>query len=195
MSSMEMPHSYVTVKAEQFIRSSSPSFLTNHCLRSYAWSAAPAQSDGVLFDRELLFVAAMFHDLGLLAPFDRGRCFEEDSAEAAAEFATANGWSPERTGVLADVIRLHNAAEVVEADGAEAYLLWHATGVDVTGHRYGDVPAEVISDVVAMYPRGDFKQGFIELLRHQAERKPECWAARVMRDGIVERIWAAPFSS
>jgi hypothetical protein len=195
MISIRTPESAVARDAEELVRSCCPSFLANHSLRSYAWSVALGRRDAIVFDAELLFVAALFHDLGLLPQFDHGRCFEEDSAGAAAEFAAEKGWSPERTNLLADAVRLHNAVQIASADGPEAYLLWHATGVDVTGHRYGDVPAQVVKAVVAMYPRGSFKRGFIRLLRQQAERKPGCWAANVIRDGISDRILAAPFSS
>ena len=42
----------------------SPAVL-NHFRRAYAWGAALASFDGVEFDRELLYIASMFHDTGL----------------------------------------------------------------------------------------------------------------------------------
>src|SRR4051812_43147616 len=40
----------------------------NHAHRSYAWAAALAGRRGIAFDRELLYLAAMFHDTGLPSP-------------------------------------------------------------------------------------------------------------------------------
>jgi hypothetical protein len=140
-------------------------------------------------------VAALLHDLGLVHRFDTGSCFEEDSADAAAGLPTTAGWPSERREALAEAIRLHVAVVVALEDGPEAYLLWHATGLDVTGHRYGDLATEITKDVIARYPRLDFKRGFSDLLAGQAARKPTCWAAAAIAGGIGDRIAAAPFDS
>lgn len=192
---LHIPDSRLAAEAEELVRTTSPAFLTNHCLRSYAWSVGLARRDRVRFDAELLYVAAVLHDLGLISRFDTGSCFEEDSAEAAAGLAATAGWPSERREALADAIRLHVAVAVALEDGPEAYLLWHATGLDVTGHRHGDLPMPFVADVVAAYPRFDFKRGFTELLAGQAARKPGCWAAAAVNAGIGERIDAAPFAS
>ena len=42
--------------------------LLNHSSRSYAWGAAIAARHGITFDRELLYLAAMFHDTGIPSP-------------------------------------------------------------------------------------------------------------------------------
>lgn len=62
--------------------------------------------------------------------------------------------------------------------GLRAYLLWHATGVDVTGHRYGEIDARTIAAVVSAYPRLDFARGFADLVADQTVRKSGCWADR-----------------
>jgi hypothetical protein len=189
------PDSGLARHAEELVRTSSPEFLTNHCIRSFAWSVALGAHDHIRFDAELLYVAALFHDLGLLAEFDTGRCFEEDSAAVAADLAAAERWTDERRDALAEAIRLHVAVDIALEDGPEAYLLWHATGLDVTGHRHGDLAAEFVEQVTTEYPRVDFKRGFTDLIVDQAARKPNCWAARAAGAGIGERIAAAPFTS
>lgn len=192
---LQIPDSRIADQAAELVRTSSPEFLTNHCFRSYAWAVALADRDHVRFDAELLYVAAVLHDLGLVARFDTGRCFEEDGAAAAADLATAERWSDERREALAEAIRLHVAAEIALKDGPEAYLLWHATGLDVTGHRHSALTPQIIEEVIAAYPRFDFKRGFTDLIADQAARKPNCWAARAATEGIAERIAAAPFAS
>ena len=188
-----IPDSRAARVAEELLRGCSPAFLANHCFRSYAWSTALADCDRVRFDRELLYVGALLHDLGLVSWFDTGRCFEEDSATAAADLAAQGGWPAERCEALSEAIRLHVAITVALEDGPEAYLRWHATGFDVTGHRYDELAPEVVAEVIATYPRLEFKRGFVELLSDQAARKPNCWAASATAGGIAERIAAAPF--
>jgi hypothetical protein len=194
---LKIPDSRLARQSEELVWTCAPDFLTNHSFRSYAWSVALAERDRVRFDAELLYVAALLHDIGLVARFDTGRCFEEDGAAVAAELAAAEGWPDERREALAEAIRLHVAVEIELEDGPEAYLLWHATGLDVTGHRHGDLAPQIIDEVVGAYPRLDFKRGFMELIAEQAAHKPNpnCWAARVVAAGIGERIGAAPFAS
>jgi len=182
-------------RAERLVAEVSPPFLTNHCFRSHFFAVALAERDRVRFDVELLYVAALLHDLGLVARFDTGRCFEEDGADAAAALAMEEGWPPERCEALADAIRLHLAIAVEVEDGPEAFLLWHSTGLDVAGSRLGELSVEAVTAVLASYPRLDFKEGFTALVADQAERKPACWAAAAMQRGLGERIAAAPFAS
>jgi hypothetical protein len=189
------PDSRLAQRADHLIAAVSPPFLTNHSYRSHFFAVALAERDRVRFDEELLYVAALLHDLGLVARFDTGRCFEEDGANAAAALAAEAGWSPERCHALGDAIRLHVAVEVELEDGPEAYLLWHSTGLDVGGSRYGELSVETVKMVLAAYPRLDFKEGFTGLVADQAARKPGCWAAAAMERGLRERIAAAPFES
>jgi HD domain len=194
---LKIPDSRLAGQAEELVRSCAPDFLTNHSFRSHAWSVALAERDSVRFDAELLYVASLLHDIGLVARFDTGRCFEEDGAAAAAELAAGEGWPDERREALAEAIRLHVAVEIALEDGPEAYLLWHATGLDVTGHRHGELAPQTIDEVVAAYPRLDFKRGFTDLIAAQAAQKPHqnCWAARAAAAGLGDRIAAAPFKS
>ncbi len=192
---MRVPDSRVAREAEELIREAAPDFLANHSFRSYAWSVTLADRDGVGCDAELLYVAALLHDIGLVPQFDSGGCFEDDGAQAAAAFAGERGWTAERQDAVAEAIRLHMAAEIALEDGPEAYLLWHATGLDVRGHRYEEIAPEEAAAVLAAYPRLDFKRGFAEFFTDQAERKPHCVVAELIRGGFAERIAAAPFES
>src|SRR3954454_24705490 len=60
--------------------------LRNHSHRAYAWAAAIAARRGISFDRELLYLAAMFHDTGLPSPVPHVD-FTVRSAALAREFA------------------------------------------------------------------------------------------------------------
>ena len=145
------------------------------------------------YDAELLYVAALLHDIGLTPRFEGPGCFEDEGAAAAARFAADRGWSAERCDALAEAIRLHMAVEVELADGPEAYLLYWATSVDVSGARLEELPRPTIDAVLARHPRDGFAAGFVELFREQAARKPGCRAAALMTGGLEQRIAAAPF--
>jgi hypothetical protein len=189
------PDSALARRAEELVAEAEPGFLANHSYRSHFWAVALAERERVRFDPELLYVAALLHDIGLVARFDTGKCFEEDGAGVAVRLAAESGWPAERCEAVAEAIRLHVAVHVALEDSAEGYLLWHSTGLDVGGHRYGELTARTVEQVLAAYPRLDFKAGFTELVADQAERKPGCWAERAMQGGLRERMAAAPFVS
>jgi hypothetical protein len=189
------PDSRVAREAEDLVRVVAPPFLTNHSFRSHYFAVALGERDGIRFDDELLYVASLLHDIGLVEEFDTGKCFEEDGADVAKRLALSEGWTAERAEAAAGAIRLHTAVEIALEDGAEAFLLWHSTGLDVAGHRYDEIDSVTVAALLAAYPRLDFKEGFTALVADQAERKSGCWADRAMAAGLRERIAAAPFES
>ena len=189
------PDSRLAREVEELVCAVEPPFLTNHSFRSHFFAVALADRDDVSFDPELLYVASLLHDVGLVEEFDTGKCFEEDSADAAARLAAEDGWTAERRDQLAEAIRLHVANEIDLADGPEAYLLWHSTGLDVGGHRHEELSAGTVEAVLTAYPRLDFKEGFTALIAHQGEQKPACWAARAMQAGLAQRVAAAPYET
>jgi hypothetical protein len=173
----------------------SPPFLFHHSQRKLAWACLLAQMDGIVFDREFLYVACLLHDLGLTSRYAGPRCFEVESAQAAAEYARARGWSEERVSRLAETITLHMQPQVELEDGAEAYLLALATGCDVSGHRAADLDPDLKTQVLALAPRTDFASGFTALFEGKAKRRPDCMAGVYMRGGLATRIAEASFGA
>src|ERR1700733_2068455 len=71
--------------------------LLNHSLRAYVWAAADGTARGIGFDPELLYVAALFHDLGLVPAFDSDAVpFEEAGGHVGRVFAAGAGWPAQR---------------------------------------------------------------------------------------------------
>jgi len=185
-----VPDSEVCRDAEGLLRRTSQSALVNHCLRSYLWGAALADAEGVKFDPELLFVSAALHDLGLLPQFDTGAAFEADSAAEARRFVADHGLVGGKALKVAEAIVLHMAPDVTLDHGHEAYLLWHATSIDVTGAGIERLPATMISQGMTAYPRLDFVKLFGQAFADQAGRKPSSSAGHAVRRGLLERLAA-----
>lgn len=193
LEALTVPDTAAARRAEEVCRNASSESLANHCFRSYAWGALLGVRDGVTWDAELLYVAAMLHDLGLTPAYDRGGCFERDGADAARELLAELGWPAERAETAADAIYLH-MHEVGLGDTPEAVLLDLGTAVDVRGVRISEVSAKDF--VVERFPRLGFKEHFIELLTDQAERKPHCIAHAFVYEGNAPaHIRAADFDS
>jgi hypothetical protein len=155
---------------------------------------ALAEHDQLKFDAEILYVAAVLHDIGLVPAYDLGGCFEADGAIAGRSFALAHGAPEPRAAAVADVIERHMAAELPPDATVEDALLSDSTGTDVTGYRYADVRPAVAAPVLGAYPRLDFKREFTALFVEQAGRKPHCRVAAMVRNGKIDAIARAPFA-
>jgi len=192
---LPVPDTALARDARDLIAEVAQPFLVNHSIRAYAWAVALAQHDDRAFDVEILYVAAALHDIGLVASYDRGGCFEFDGAEAAREFVLAHGCPPGRAARIHDVIVRHMAAEQPPDAWPEDILLDESTGTDVTGFRFGDVRPALVAPILAAYPRLGFKRAFAALFEDQAGRKPHCRAGEMVKTGKLAAIAAAPFDS
>lgn len=168
--------------------------LTNHSIRSWVWARALGDSLGLDYDPELLYVAAMLHDLGVTPAFDSHTLpFETAGGAAAWVFAAGAGWSPERRTRVLEVIERHMWVSVDPAQDAEGHLLEAATSLDVAGADPQLWDAALLRDVTARVPRLDFSAHFADAVHDQAVRKPGCAAERLDRSGRVPAgasVWA-----
>jgi hypothetical protein len=187
------PDSLLAREAEAAAHDLLTPVLLNHSRRAYAWGAAIAALDDVEFDRELLYVAAMFHDTGLptrVPDVD----FTVRSAALARDFTDLHGVPEERRELVADAIALHYTPGVGIESGAEAFLLSSGAAVDVFGLRSSHLPDSVRSTVVQDYPRVGFKREFAGLLRAEAKQVPQGRAWYLHRFALSDvTIRLAPF--
>jgi len=167
--------------------------LYHHSLRSYFFGAAWAQARGLDFDRELVFVSAMLHDLALTAPFDSHTLpFEDAGGHLARVFAAGLGWPVERRDRAAELIVLHMRDDVDPERDLESRLLQVGTSADVSGTGLDAFEPAFAEALVTAYPRLGFAASFVRLFRDQAGRKPGCAAAELVAEDWAERTLANP---
>ena len=192
---LPVPDSALARRARELITDVAAAFLVNHSVRCYAWAVELARHDGLQFDPEILYVAAMLHDIGLVPAYDLGGCYEVDGAIGAERLVREAGEPEARARAIYDVIALHDDETLPPDPASEIVLLWDSAGTDVTGHRFADVRPAIIPELLAAYPRLDFKREFSALFVDQVSRKPTCPAAQLAAAGIIEEIAQAPFDS
>ncbi|MFI9503462.1 HD domain-containing protein [Nocardia sp. NPDC052566] len=167
--------------------------LLNHSIRSYLWAAGHAELSGIEFDAELLYVAALLHDLGLVEEFDNtGLSFEVAGGHLAWVFGAAAGWRVERRVRVSEVIVRHMADAVDVTADPEGHLLEYGTSVDISGRGCDTLPDEFRRGVLERHPRAGLPTEFLGCFQAQAERKPDSSPAAALRSGIADRIGANP---
>src|SRR5215210_7513753 len=167
--------------------------LLNHSRRAYAWGAAIAGLHEITFDRELLYLAAMFHDTGLPSPVPHVD-FTVRSAALAREFADRHGVPANSREVVTNAIAMHHSPGVGLESGPEAYLMSTGAAVDVFGLRSNEIPDAVRRRVVEQFPRLGFKREFAALWRAEAKQVPRGRAWYLHRFAVTDlSIRMAPF--
>ena len=168
--------------------------LTNHVQRSRLWAEAFALIEGRMgIDHELLYTAALLHDIGLAPAYDNHVLGYEEAGGFVGEALTAGaGWPAERRLRVNEVIVRHNWPSVDPALDPEGYLLETATGLDISGRRDEEIPLDFRREVLAAYPRLDLAEEFGACVRAQSERKPHSHARRLVDGGLIGKLAANP---
>lgn len=87
-----------------------------------------------MFDSELLYIAAMFHDIGLTPTYRSSQLrFEVDGANAARDYLRAQGISASEIERVWLAIALHTTPGIPEHLHPGIALLQAGAGMDVVG--------------------------------------------------------------
>jgi len=103
---LSIPDSELALKATKLVAEISPQFLYHHCMRTFLFANLIGQRQEMKIDRELLYLGAIMHDLGLTERFDGDQRYEVDGADAAREFLLQHGLPKDRAEVVWDAIAL-----------------------------------------------------------------------------------------
>jgi hypothetical protein len=170
--------------------------LMEHNHRAYLWAAARGTDMGIAFDEELLYVAAMLHDIGLVEAFDNAtHAFDVAGGNVAWMFATGAGWPVERRVRLGEIIVRHMWDSVDPAFDTEGHLLEVGTAIDISGRDPELWAPALRAEILEAHPRLDLVAEFTACIKDQARRKPDSSAAAAVRRGIVDRIAANPLDA
>ena len=193
ISSLLPPPSPATTAAREVLARYSSAALVNHCERTYCWSASLGQLKGIPYDAEVLYVASMLHDLGLVSAFDNHLApFEDAGGDVAWVFGAGAGWPAERRDRVKEIIVRHMWRAVDPGVDAEGHLLCEGAALDIVGRNVATWPADFRAEVLRRYPRLTLAAEFNAAFEDQASRKPGCAAAGAVAAGVGARLAANP---
>jgi HD superfamily phosphodiesterase len=188
-SPVAVPDSRLAREATELIRTVEPDLLYYHSLRVYSFGALQGERRGVSYDPELLYIGAMFHDIGLVeghrSAHDR---FEVDGANAAREFLAAHGVTGDALRIVWDAVALHTTPGIPQHKEPEVALVTAGVELDVLGFGYDDISAVDREAVLAAYPRVDFKESIIQAFADGMADRPETVFGTMNADVLVEKL-------
>ena len=170
-----VPDSKMAQEVTQLIRDTESELLFYHSTRVYFWGALTGKRKGLMFDRELLYAGAMFHDIGLTQKYRESKLrFEVDGANAAGDFLRGHGISERDIEKVWAAIALHTTPGIPEHMHPEIALVQAGAGMDVAARGYDQFTDDQRQAVIAAYPRGpNFKHEIIEAFYQGMKHRPE----------------------
>ncbi len=184
---IRVPDSAMARAATQLVRDTEDDLLYNHSRRVFFWGALTGERRGLKFDPELLYIGAMFHDMGLTeAHSSQDLRFEVDGANTAREFLKSYG-VPQRD--IEDVwaaIALHTTPGIPEHMRPTIALVTAGVEMDVLGVAYQDFTHEQRDHVCAHHPReANFKENIIDHFAKGIIKKPLTTFGNVKADVLA----------
>ena len=174
ISGVHIPDSKIAREVTQLIRDTESDLLFHHSVRVYFWGALTGNRTGLSFDPELLYTAAMFHDIGLTARYANSQLrFEVDGANAARDFLRGQGIAESDIETVWNAVALHTTPGIPEYMRAEIALVQAGAGMDVAGRGYDQFTEAQREAVTAAFPReADFKHGIIDAFYQGMKHRP-----------------------
>jgi hypothetical protein len=177
------PDTKLAAEATELVRESTTDLVFNHSRRVYWFGSLLGRDRGLSFDPELLYIGAMFHDLGLGERFRQsGRRFEVDSADEARRFLQAHGVPEDSIRRVWTAIALHTTPGIPSFMEPEVALVTAGVEYDVLGVGYHDISAEDRVAITALHPRPNFKRHILQAFTEGIAPRPETTFGNVKAD-------------
>jgi hypothetical protein len=201
------PDSALAQKAAMLAEKAHTLPLLNHVHRTWWFAEFLGRKRGLSYDRELLYIASILHDLGLSPQHTADKRFEVDGADAASQFLQSHDYPEAKIKLVWDAIALHSAVDIADRREPEVALVYMGAHLDVMGLWIDEISNELIDDTLELYPRLGFKEAFTLALAENARRRPHkaigtalADVARRLMPGleiqhVCDIIHAAPFES
>jgi len=188
ISGVMVPDSKLAREATELVRDTESPLLFNHSTRVYYFGSLAGKRRRLKFDPELLYIGAMFHDMGLTpkhsSATDR---FEVDGANTAREFLRQHKIPQQDIDTVWTAIALHTTPGIPQYMHPVVALLTNGVEMDVLGIAYTEFSDADREAIVAAYPRTEqFKEDIIQAFYDGIKHKPETTFGNVKADVLAD---------
>ena len=157
-------------------------YLFNHAMRSWLFAEAIGRIKGIDYDREVVAIGTILHDIGLTASVLGPNRFEVNGANAALSFIKGNGLSDRRAQLILDLVALNSTPSLALHKEPEVAVGTMGIGLDYGGFGIEALPTADVEGILSAFPRLRMKQQFVETCRRLVTTKPETSHDNFLRD-------------
>ncbi len=189
LAGVTIPDSKLAREATELVRDTESPLLFNHSTRVYYFGALAGRRRVLKFDPELLYIGAMFHDMGLTPQYSsKSDRFEVDSANTARAFLRRNHISQPEIDTVWTAIALHTTPGIPQYMHPVVALLTNGVEMDVLGIAYSEFSETDREAIVAAYPRtAHFKEDIIQTFYDGIQHKPATTFGNVKADVLADK--------
>jgi hypothetical protein len=183
---VRVPDTAVAAEATDLVRAITSDLVYHHSRRVFFFGSLQGRNRNLSFDPEILYVAALFHDVGLNKYFgSSGRRFEIDSADEARTFLSTRDVPEGSIRRVWTAIALHTTPGIPEHMDPEVALLTAGVEYDVLGIGFDKIPEATRAEVTAAHPRPEFKRAILHAFTEGMAPKPETTFGTVNADVLA----------
>jgi hypothetical protein len=181
-----IPDSPLVRDTTEYIRDVENDLLFDHSRRVFLFGALAGRRRGLDPDLELLYVGAMFHDVGLTQGYRESMArFEVDGANAARDFLLARGADEHTVRKVWLSIALHTTPGIPEFLDPEIALVTTGVETDVLGIGRDELSSDALAAVTAAHPRPDFKRRILQAFTDGNVHRPGSTFGNVNADVLA----------
>lgn len=186
---VRIPETAAAAEATRLIHETTSPLIYHHSRRIFIFGEIHARKLGKKPDPELLYLAAMFHDTGLLTPFSGvQQRFEVDGADHARKFMLERGFSAAAAETVWTAIALHTTPGIPDRMGPEIASMYLGVLTEVLGFGLDELNTGQVGEILAVHPRGDFKNEFLRTYFDGQKDRPETTNGTVNSDVLEHFI-------
>ena len=157
-------------------------YLFNHAMRSWLFAEAIGRIKGITYDREVVAIGTILHDIGLTASVSGPNRFEVNGADAALSFVRGKGLSDRRAQLVWDLVALNSTPSLALHKEPEVAVGTMGIGLDYGGFGIQALPAGDLERILSAYPRLKMKQRFADTCCRLVTAQPETSYDNFLRD-------------
>jgi HD superfamily phosphodiesterase len=185
---ISIPESKLAREVTELVRDTESPLLFHHSSRVYYFSALAGKHRGLKIDPELLYVGAMFHDMGLTHEHMTNERFEVDGANAARDFLRGHAITEQDIDIVWTAIALHTTPGIPQHMHPVIALLTAGVEMDVLGLAYAEYSDADREAVVQAHPRtAHFKEDIIQAFYDGIKHRPETTFGNVKADVLADK--------
>jgi hypothetical protein len=171
----------VTAVVEYAQRLSEP-YLFNHAMRSWLFAEAMGRIKEINYDREVVAIGTVLHDIGLTTSVSGPNRFEVNGADAALSFIRGKGLSDRRAQLIWDLVALNSTPSLALHKEPEVAVGTVGIGLDYGGFGVEALPAGDLERILGAYPRLKMKQRFADTCCRLVTERAETSYDNFLRD-------------
>jgi HD domain len=182
MAGVRVPDSPLITEALEYAQKVYEPYLFNHAVRSWLFAETIARIKGIDYDREVVAVGTLLHDIGLTASVSGPNRFEVNGADAARSFIKEVGLSERRAQLIWDLVALNSTPSLALHKEPEVAVGTMGIGLDYGGFGLELIPSADLAGILRAFPRLEMKTKFADTCCRLVTAKPETSSDNFLRD-------------